>query len=416
MTDLQSQAVAEHLEAGMAHHRAARLPQAVAAYSRILDADPDHADALHLLGLAAHQLGRGEEALKLISAAVSRRPDIASFRNSCGVVLAALGRTAEAATAFRHALHLDPACSDARTNLSRTDPAQMQLNAYQARVERLRRSHHMDYPAHVHMETMAVCNASCNFCPYPSLERKGTVMPLDLIEKIIDDLTAIPRTVPFQLSPFKVNEPFLDKRLFYVLDLCNAKLPHATLTLTTNASPLTEKKVEQLAGVKNLGYLWVSLNDHRPAEYEAVMGLPYARTMDRLEMLARKKAEGKFPIRVVLSRVGDGSAADGEFCHWVRQRFPQFESSVFQRGAWLGQVDTPVAAVPDVGCTRWFDVSITATGIVAHCCMDGQARWPVGDVNKQHVLEIYNAPHYRRLRESTLRRGAVSPCDRCTFF
>ena len=79
----------------------------------------------------------------------------------------------------------------------------------------------MKYPAHVHMETMALCNASCSFCPYPSLERKGATMPTALIEKIIDDLTSIPRSVPFQLSPFKVNEPFLDRRLFYVLDLCN---------------------------------------------------------------------------------------------------------------------------------------------------------------------------------------------------
>ena len=68
-----------------------------------------------------------------------------------------------------------------------------------------------------------------------------------------------------------------------------------------------------------------------------------------------------------------------------------------------------------VPCHRWFDFSITATGKVAMCCMDGQAEHPKGDVNEHHVLEIYNQPFLRRLREglpSRLASGA--PCDRCT--
>ena len=43
--------------------------------------------------------------------------------------------------------------------------------------------------------------------------------------------------------------------------------------------------------------------------------------------------------------------------------------------------------------------------------MDGQAEWPIGDVRKQHVLEIYNSPHYRQLREKTATRAEASPCN-----
>src|SRR5688572_20298176 len=56
------------------------------------------------------------------------------------------------------------------------------------KAERLRTSRHMGYPYLVHLETLASCNAACGFCPYPTLERKGTRMPDDLIEKIIGDL------------------------------------------------------------------------------------------------------------------------------------------------------------------------------------------------------------------------------------
>ena len=289
------------------------------------------------------------------------------------------------------------------------------LAGYQAKVLDMRRSPYLDYPAHVHMETLSLCNARCNFCPYPGLERKGHRMPDALIEKILDDLRAIPRILPFQLSPFKVNEPFLDSRLFDVLAAIEAKLPHATITLTTNASPLTEAALDGLARVKNLGYLWVSLNDHRPAAYEATMGLPWERTQQRLAMLHARRRAGALAGRVVLSRVGDGTRADAEFCDWVVRRYPGFEPSIFRRGGWLGQVETATAAVPDVGCTRWFDLSITSTGTVAHCCMDGRAEWPIGDVTTQHALEIYNAPHYRALRERALTRLQASPCRTCSF-
>jgi tetratricopeptide (TPR) repeat protein len=408
MSEALLQTPDELFQAGMAHHRAGRLSEAVAAYDALLQADPGHADGYHLLGLAAYQLGQYEQAHVLIRHALDLRPDVALYQNSLGTVLSALGQPAAALAAFRQAQTMGRASEAAAAD-------RRVLQPYQDKVDQLRQSPYMDYPAHVHLETMSLCNAACTFCPYPTLERQGTTMPLELIEKVIDDLTAIPPTLPFQLSPFKVNEPFLDKRLFYILDLCNDKLPNACLTLTTNASPLTEKKLDQLAAVKNLGYLWVSLNDHRPEVYEATMKLPWPRTFERLQLLARKQAAGQLPFRVVLSRVGDGSAADAAFCDWVREHFPACEPSVFPRGSWLGQVDTPVGQVPAVGCTRWFDVSITSTGVVAHCCMDGQAQWPLGDINRQHVLEIYNAPHYRRLRQQAVTRAEVEPCNRCTF-
>lgn len=290
------------------------------------------------------------------------------------------------------------------------------LAAYQNQIEAARKGPYLDFPAHVHLETKALCNAACSFCPYSTLERKGIKMPDALIAKIIEDLRDIPRNLPFQLSPFKVNEPFLDTRLFSILAQINARLPNASLTLTTNASALTAKQLGRLGRVRNLDYLWISMNAHREAEYEATMKLPYRRTLERIRMIHTARASNRLALRIVLSRVGDGTVADVEFVRWVQREFPLFEASVFQRGDWLGQVDTPTSSVPQVGCARWFDLSITATGIVAHCCMDGAAKYPIGDVNRQHVLEVYNAPAYRRLRERTARRQDAEPCNRCSFF
>jgi hypothetical protein len=286
---------------------------------------------------------------------------------------------------------------------------------YRAHVEKLRRSAYMDFPAHVHLETLARCNAHCSFCPSDKLERRSARMPLELIQKIVGDLEGIPRDLPFQLSPFKVNEPFLDTRLFEILELINRRLPNAEITLTTNASPVTDEKLERLRGVRNLGYLWISVNEYEPKQYERVMGIPFARTIERLASIHTAKVQGKLSFMVVLSRVGDGTIRDARFAQWVRTNFPGFEVSIFRRGAWLGQVDTKTELVPDVGCMRWFDLSITATGKVAHCCMDGMAAHVIGDVATTNALEIYNRYPYRALREQTQSRRTASPCNTCSF-
>ena len=121
-------------------------------------------------------------------------------------------------------------------------------------------------------------------------------------------------------------------------------------------------------------------------------------------------------LRVVLSRVGDGSADDVEFVRWVQREFPLFEASVFQRGDWLSQVDTPTASAPRLDVS---DGSICRSPRPASsriAAWTAPAKYPIGDVSRQHVLEVYNAPAYRRLREHTARRQDAEPCNRCSFF
>ncbi|HEY9840009.1 MAG TPA: SPASM domain-containing protein, partial [Candidatus Obscuribacterales bacterium] len=86
-------------------------------------------------------------------------------------------------------------------------------------------------------------------------------------------------------------------------------------------------------------------------------------------------------------------------------------------GTWLKQVDgmEQTGTVPNLGCLHWYEISIIATGEVSLCCMDGQGDWSLGDVRKTHVLDIYNQPRYLKLRERSLSRLALEPCNGCTY-
>lgn len=286
----------------------------------------------------------------------------------------------------------------------------------QVQYQRLRRSGYMDWPKEIHLETLALCNAKCSFCPYPNMERQGDRMSDELIEKIIGDLEAMPQNLPFTVSLFKVNDPLLDKRIFAIAERLTTRLPNARLRLFTNGSPLTEAIIEKIAGVNRLEHLWVSLNEYEETAYETLMGLPLKRTLEKLDALHARVSRG-FPHRVVVSRVADRSTRDMGFVQFIRERYPLFNPFLIGRGDWAGQVaDGRAMPTPPLGCERWFEISIMASGKVALCCMDGEGKHVIGDVQQDSIFDIYNHPDYRKMRAfQSFRAGAASPCDSCVY-
>jgi protein O-GlcNAc transferase len=56
----------------MKHHQAGNLAEAERLYRLILQEDPPHGDALHLLGVLQHQSGRNAAAVELIQSAIAQ--------------------------------------------------------------------------------------------------------------------------------------------------------------------------------------------------------------------------------------------------------------------------------------------------------------------------------------------------------
>jgi tetratricopeptide (TPR) repeat protein len=128
-------------EAGLAHMMAGRFLDAQVCCQQALAADPNHADALHLMGLlccraqqfdhaiawierairqnpktdylsnlgnALQQAGRLDDALQVFDKTIQRKPDDPLLWCRLAAILVALGRNAEALLSFQHALKLDP--------------------------------------------------------------------------------------------------------------------------------------------------------------------------------------------------------------------------------------------------------------------------------------------------------------------
>lgn len=269
----------------------------------------------------------------------------------------------------------------------------------------------MDYPMEVSIETFSLCNARCNFCPYPTIDRKGEKMTDELLGKLVEELISWRR--PMYLSPFKLNEPLLDKRLLPLCERINRETELVALRIFTNGSALTPENIEGIARLERVDKLWVSLNSHIPEEYERVMGLKFEQTAKKLDYLHAYD----FPHDVMLSCVG---YPNEDFRRYCFDRWPNFQSMAIKKDSWLGFTDPQFPSIPDAGCSRWFELSITSRGTVSHCCMhDGQDdRYNIGDVNTNSMYEVYNAPRWRERREQLVSRRELddtSPCARCSY-
>ena len=89
------------------HHRAGRLEEASGLYQAILQARPDHTDALYLLGAIAHQTGQPAQSVALMRRTLAIAPDQARCYKILGLSLMALGMADEAEVSFQRLLALD---------------------------------------------------------------------------------------------------------------------------------------------------------------------------------------------------------------------------------------------------------------------------------------------------------------------
>jgi predicted O-linked N-acetylglucosamine transferase (SPINDLY family) len=97
-------------------HRRGLLSDAQKGYRRILKKQPDHFDALHMLGVSEKQLGNHEAAMRLIKRALLANPQFASVHSNLGSLLMDLKRFEEAIAAYDKAIELDPSLVDAHYN------------------------------------------------------------------------------------------------------------------------------------------------------------------------------------------------------------------------------------------------------------------------------------------------------------
>jgi tetratricopeptide (TPR) repeat protein len=102
----------------IAYHQRGELDRATQIYRAILSSQPDHSDALHLLGVVALQRGQPKQAIELIERAIARSPSEAGYHGNLAEAYRAAGHWKRAAACYQVALRLQPAAPNVAFNFA----------------------------------------------------------------------------------------------------------------------------------------------------------------------------------------------------------------------------------------------------------------------------------------------------------
>jgi tetratricopeptide (TPR) repeat protein len=103
---------------GIALQRQGQLDAAAAVYAQLLEAQPDHAPALHYLGLVRFQQGRLPEAERLLGRSLLLEPNNANAWSDLGMVRIRADAPEKSLQSFENALALAPEHPDALNNMA----------------------------------------------------------------------------------------------------------------------------------------------------------------------------------------------------------------------------------------------------------------------------------------------------------
>ena len=278
----------------------------------------------------------------------------------------------------------------------------------------------MDYPSEVAIETTGHCNARCVFCPHQTLARRNLYMNDEMFLRIVDQLKEIPQTWRFYVSPFKVNDLLMDKQIFERIAIINRQLPNVYIRLFTNFNTATEGDIRRLCNVENIADIVISLNSLDSNEYTMLMGLDLRKSLNSIHKLLsyiRSNGIRMLADRIILSRVAQDADSDSKF---IKTAYEEFEDdinlilpAIFPRDNWINHVPLESPRNQDNPCGRWSEINICCDGVVSFCCRDAKAEFPLGNIMEKTVVEIYNQPEYRRLREEIPNKRSVTPCRYC---
>jgi predicted O-linked N-acetylglucosamine transferase (SPINDLY family) len=107
------------VQEALALHRQGKIDEAEAIYRRVLDAHPDHSDALHLFGALLLQRGRIDESIASLRRSVEIKPHYPEAHNNLAIALQKRGETEQALAHWEKAVTQKPEYAQAYSNYAK---------------------------------------------------------------------------------------------------------------------------------------------------------------------------------------------------------------------------------------------------------------------------------------------------------
>lgn len=239
----------------------------------------------------------------------------------------------------------------------------------------------------IEIETINRCNGGCTFCPVNVKNdiRTERLMDENLFYKIINELKEI--NYMGRIALFSNNEPLLDKRIVIFSKYVRENLPKAQVHLFTNGTLLSLDLFTQL-----IPYLDELIIDNYNQQLELI---PTVRTIKEYieasqDDTLRKKVKIllRKPDEILSSRGGDAPNRNT-----------------------VMDVHNENCALP------YCQMVVRPSGKVSLCCNDPYGKMTLGNLNEDHILDVWYGTKYKQIREAlNSGRGNLEHCKNCDTF
>lgn len=269
------------------------------------------------------------------------------------------------------------------------------------------------------IETSALCNRNCVFCPNAQTARPDELMPMDVIEKILAELVSL--KYKGCITFYLYNEPFRDKRLLDIVRMFAEALPSACPSVSTNGDYF--KRPEDIARAFDAGFRQMTINvysaaDGKNSPMAVEKGIERARArhaqlqgfLDHLGVeqtgsLYRHAPRGTRRARVEAKYgIGHGTMKMGSF-------------EIQNRAGNIDNFLPPLETALEKMCVRPFRfLNVNWQGDVVLCCNDYHGNITFGNVRDTTLVEAWNSERMNAYRVAMLAKDRnVGLCKTCDY-
>ncbi len=265
------------------------------------------------------------------------------------------------------------------------------------------------FPLTVQIQTRTGCNGACIFCPYSeSAEHvpKGT-MSDELFEKIVLEIAQYSMTR--RISPYLMNEPFLDPKILDRARFIREKIPRAKISITTNGSKLTPEVVDNMFTNNPFDHIFISMQGIEKEPYESTMrgSLKFEETKSNVEYLIRKRNEKDKKLKITITMVKTNLInVDKAVAYWKSFGVEAKHTALENRGGNVkifGKIN-PGKPLHFKHCTRLFKQAyILFNGDMVLCCTDYYKTMVLGNVADSSIYAVWNSPRAVKIRQNFIK-------------
>jgi len=282
----------------------------------------------------------------------------------------------------------------------------------------------LSFPKYIMIETLNWCNARCIMCGIDFTKKKYSKISEDLFNKIADEI-ALHKDHVEKVMLYLDCDPVLDKTLPEKITFMK-KIGVKVVNISTNASPLNEKKGEAIIKA-GLDEMYISMESMNKEIYESIrVGLKFEKVYRNIcnFIKLRDKLNPKLKVRIQFIQQKENQNEADEFVeHWKTLTQATDDVIVTKGHNWGSGInmmefgdENNINNIPCIGL--WGTFCIHVDGEIGLCSVDPQIKVPVGNISDKSIVDVWQGEGFEKVRKihSAGKREEIKMCDGCTLW